>query len=984
MRDDRVTVVGLRFLGPVDVVADGVSVKLGGRVESTVLALIAIGGGPVPPERLIDEVWEDSPPETARKTLQTYVWRLRQRLPAGAVERVAGGYVLGAEAAVDISEFERLVDAGGAALARGEADGARSAFAEATYLWRGAPFGGCVPTQALRASAVRLDELRAAAVEGRLEAELHLGRHAEAIGDLEQYVRMAPLREHGWELLVVALSRCGRQADALRAYQRARAELIGQAGVEPGPVLRTLEREVLEQRSELGQPDRTLSLWVPADAAACRVGQLPIATSQLVGRHKEEQAVLSLVERRRLVTVTGVGGTGKTRLTIAVASERASVEAVRFCDLSVVSTASAVARLVARAAGVSASRLAAAARAEQHLVEELIDGLRDAEVLFVIDNCEHVLEACSEIVERLLTGCAGVRVLATSRERLGIVGEQLFPLGPLTVPADEDDVWADAVRLFVQRASEAHPDFEITAANRAAVVQICQRLDGLPLALELAASRMSHLSPAGVADRLDRRFSVIVSQGLRTGRHRSLQATLDWSYDLLSGDEQRLLARLAVFAGRFQLEAVEACCLGPDLWASDALDLLSGLVDKSLVVADHTATRTRYRLLETVRHYAEARLASSGEEDDVRAAHCEWCLDELERLPWDERLLSAQLLDRLGDDSLHDLRKALRWAVDQQRGDLVARLVASMAMLLNATEDVDELPRLLAVAVDYERSRPAGEQFATVAATFALLFRWRGHAGELDMHRERLAGLVTHLPDGHPVTAQAYATLASLCARSAEHRPAMEGYADLALCHAPDGARRLQAMARCQKARALMFRHDHAGAIQILETGAAAGPDDGEYSLTQELALAHHLAGHHARALAIAENDVDQPSTTPNRRRLSCIYATLAAQALGDQARATLHLRRAVNSLTAQPHPSGVNDCILALGALAALDGRHTTAAALLAGLNATLVSTNPLAVLLQHYQELVQRNVSAPEWQHAAATWNQADTQRMLYEATA
>jgi hypothetical protein len=181
-----------------------------------------------------------------------------------------------------------------------------------------------------------------------------------------------------------------------------------------------------------------------------------------------------------------------------------------------------------------------------------------------------------------------------------------------------------------------------------------------------------------------------------------------------------------------------------------------------------------------------------------------------------------------------------------------------------------------------------------------------------------------------------------------------------------------------------MFRHDHAGAIQLLEMGAAAGPDDGEYSLTQDLALAHHLAGHHARALAIAENDVDQPSTTPNRRRLSCIYATLAAQALGDRARATLHLRRAVDSLTAQPHPCGVNDCILALGAVAALDGRHTEAAGLLAGLDATLVSTNPLAVLLQHYQELVQRKVSAPEWQHAAAIWRQADIRRMLDETTA
>ena len=232
--------VGLRFLGPVDVVAGGVSVKLGGRVESTVLALIAIGGGPVAPERLIDEVWEESPPETARKTLQTYVWRLRQRLPAGAVERAAGGYVLGAEADVDIREFERLVDAGRGALARREADEARSAFAEATSLWRGAPFEGCVPTQALRASAVRLDELRAMAVEGRLEADLHMGRHAEAVADLEQYVRVAPMREHGWELLMVALTRCGRQADALRAYQRARAELVGRAGVAPGTVLLTL------------------------------------------------------------------------------------------------------------------------------------------------------------------------------------------------------------------------------------------------------------------------------------------------------------------------------------------------------------------------------------------------------------------------------------------------------------------------------------------------------------------------------------------------------------------------------------------------------------------------------------------------------------------------------------------------------------------------------------------------------------------------
>ncbi len=980
-RDDLVTVLELRFLGPVDVVADGVSVQLGGRLESTVLALIAMGDGPVSPERLIDEVWEDSPPVTARKTLQTYVWRLRQRLPAGAVERVAGGYVIGADAAVDISEFERLVVAGGDALARGAEQGARSAFAAAICLWRGAPFGGCVPTPALRASAVRLDELRAAAVEGRLEAELHLGRHAEVIGDLEQYVRVAPLREHGWELLVVALSRCGRQADALRAYQRARAELIGQAGVEPGPALRALERDVLEQRPELVRPDRTASWRMPVRTAPSRAGRLPIPTTPLVGRHAEAQAVLSSLERHRLVTVTGVGGTGKTRLAIAVATSRASVEPVLFGDLSVVSTPSAVAHLLARTGGVSASRLSAAAGAGRHLVEELIDALADANVLFVVDNCEHVLEHCSEIVERMLAGCAGVRVLATSRERLGVAGEQLLPLGPLAVPGD-DGIAADAVTLFVQRATEAYPDFEMTASNRAAVVEICRRLDGLPLALELAASRMSHLSPASIVDRLDRSLSVVAARGPRAGRHRSLQATLDWSYDLLSHDEQRLLGRLAVFAGRFDLQGIEACCMEPGLAASDAVELVGGLVDKSLVVADHTALCTRYRLLETVRHYAEARLSASSDEDEMRAAHCEWCLVELERIPWDERLLSAQLLDRLGDDLLHDLRRTLRWAVGQQRGDLVARLVASLALLLNATENVEELPRLFAVAVDYESSRPAGERFATVAAAFAILFRWRGQADELDMHRERLAALVSDLPDGHAVTAQAYATLASLCARSAEHRPAMERYADLALRHAPHDARRLRAMATCQKVRALLFRGDHVGALQVLET-RARGPDDGEFSLTQELALAHHLAGHHARALALAENDVDQPSTTPNRRRLSSIYAALAAQALGDHQRATLHLRHAVSSLTARPHPSGTNDCILALGALAALDGRHTFATALLAGLSPTSVSTIPLAVVLEHYQQLAQRNVSVPHWQRAAAGWDQADTQRILHEAT-
>lgn len=928
----------VRLLGPVEVEVDGRPSDLRGPKERAVLALLATAAGPVSQDRLIDQLWGSEPPPSARKTLQTYVWRLRRTLGDGRLRTVPGGYLLeGVE--VDLAAFERDLLHAEVASATSEPSAALAAFERVLGHWRGDAFTGCTPVDALGGEAERLAELRMRAAEGRVNCLFDVGRHAEAVTALEGLVRASPLREQLWRLLVLALYGCGRQGEALRAYQRARVLLLEELGVEPGPALRDAEQIVLHQR-----PTTVVGMGEPSGPSTGEVaGRIPSSLrselTPLVGREGAQRQVTELLASHRLVTLTGAGGSGKTALAGAVAAPEDGLE-VAWCELAGVGTTASPLHALARATGVAVPGYGVDDRTEDVLTQ-----LVDRRLLLVLDNCEHILDAVAGLVAALLARCPGIRVLATSRAPLGVSGEQLFPVPPLRVPADDSDLTADALTLFVRRAVEAQPHFALVDEALTASVEICRRLDGVPLALEMAAARMSHLAPPELLARLDRRLDLLGARGSGPAdRNRTLAATLDWSHNLLGADQQALFRRLAVFNGRFTLADVEACC-GTDL---DALPLLGALVDASLVVAEPGPLRTTYRLLETVRLYARGRLAGTDDESSTRDAHVRWCRDRLDAIPWDQRLLSSTAAERLEED-LEDSLAALRWAELQGDGGAVASLVASLGGALAIRGHVAESDRWFPVAIGVETSLPPGERLATVVWSLVLVQRWGGDLDDLALHRRRLTAVVEDMPTDHPVAAVGYATLASVCSRLPGERQAMEDYADRALAIAPGGAIRIRAMATCQKARSLLLRGEHQAAIALLDAAVEEATEDAVYSVHEDLALAHHLAGDHARAQAIAESRLGRGH--PLFGRVTAILASVAAAANGDDDAAAAHLDRARRTLPVTAgSPLAANDCRLAEGVIASIRGDRDRAARLLHGLRRSSVSTNALGALLEHH----------------------------------
>jgi len=452
------------------------------------------------------------------------------------------------------------------------------------------------------------------AVEGRIEADVELGAAAEAAGELEGLVGEYPVRERLWRLLVLALYRCGRQADALAAYRRAREVLAWELGIEPGEELRALGRAVLRQQ-------------VPAAAPRRAQHNLPVRLTSFVGREQELAALDGLVGGARLVTVTGAGGAGKTRLAVEFAAAAAEQfgDGVWLAGLAGIGDPGLVAAQVMAALGVRQT-------GEMPVLEALRYRLRSADVLLVLDNCEHLSGACADLVADLLGGCPGLRVLATSREPLGVPGEAVFPLPPLAVPPEGSDAQvlalAPAVRLFLARSALARPG--AGAAPVAVVARICRAVDGLPLAIELAAARAAVLSAEEIQARLADLFRFLASpRPAGDPRHQTLEAAIGWSYELLTGPERRGFAALSVFAGGFGLaEAAAVCCGGDQAAALDLVDVLAG---KSLVVAEPTAGGSRYRMLETIRQYAAGRLAQAGEAGQVRDRHAQAFLRLAER-----------------------------------------------------------------------------------------------------------------------------------------------------------------------------------------------------------------------------------------------------------------------------------------------------------------------------------------------------------------
>ena len=710
------------LLGPVEVVgSDGRPIALGQRPR-TVLALLLLDANEVvSTDRLIDGIWADSsPPASAAGSLQVHVHALRKAIGAERIVTRDPGYAIQVDPhELDVLRFEQLAAAGQRALHHGDAAGASASLAEALALWRGPALADFRYASFAQTEAQRLEEARTATLEARIEADLQLGRHAGLVAELEALVAEHPLRERLRGQLMLALYRSGRQADALAAYQETRRVLVEELGIDPSPELRELEQAILRQDPALA-------------AAPAAAGPPDSVDDDLIGRELELTAVAALLGRQdtRLVTLTGTGGTGKTRLARAVADQHSDSV---FVDLAPVGDPSLVLPTIARALQVDEHD-------DRPLLDDVASAL-DGSQLLVLDNLEH-LPAAFPLVGDLLAAAPSQSILATSRVPLRLGAEHEYRVPPLpTPPLDADDPASlggiASVHLYCTRARSALPAFELVDANSDAVARICRALDGLPLAIELAAARVRVLGPEGTAKRLGEALALLTRNSPDLPeRQRSLRATIDWSYDLLDADAQRVFQVLGAFAGGASLDGVEAV-------SDDGVDVptaLETLLDTGLVNSTATAAgEPRFGMLETIREYALAKLQTAGETDDVRGRHLDYFL----------RLVDGALAVRARDPGRYErevtaldrdnFRAALDHAAASGDADALLALTAGLVEFWRTNGAIEEgrLRHLDAV----ERSAGAsGRERARALYGLALFTYIRGDVSSsvdiLDAHRD--------------------------------------------------------------------------------------------------------------------------------------------------------------------------------------------------------------------------------------------------------
>lgn len=637
-------------LGPVEVTIDRVTVPLEAPKERAIVCVLALHPDQtVPVGTLVDALWGDDPPVTADRTLSSHVSRLRGRIGPDRIVGDPSGYRLVIDPTdVDAQRLDDLVTACSAALEIGDARRAAQLAGTALAVWRGEPLTDLADGHVRAGEQARLDELLLRAHVQRVDAELRLGHHERLVGELQQLVETHPLHEPLWQHLMVALYRSGRQADALRAYERLRRRLESELGVAPMPGVTHTEHLILAQ-------DPRLDLDPPPPP-----GNLPVPSDSFIGRIDELRDITERVREHRLVTVTGPGGVGKTRLALRVAEQLVDEfpDGTWWVDLASVRDPAAV-------AAAASAALDVATGPGRTIEGSVLAHLRHRRLLLVVDNCEHLAAPVAHLIQRMLEGAPEAHVLATARRPLGTPGEHRIVVPPLSTPRRDggppDVRHFDAIRLFVDRAADA--GLEIADADLTAVGDICRHVDGMPLAIELVASRMSYLAPSELAARLPDAIPLGEHQtGLGDPRYDSLLSAVEWSHALLEPAEQALLAILSIVPTSFDVDLVEA--LGAELGdRQQVVDQFGRLVDASFVQPTGSNGVRRFRLLFLIRAFAADRLAA----DDAASARRRF-VDHFRRLAHDHGLHQSAsddtaVLDWLRREAVN-LRTAIEWSLE--------------------------------------------------------------------------------------------------------------------------------------------------------------------------------------------------------------------------------------------------------------------------------------------------------------------------------
>lgn len=688
----------IRILGTVELACSGgrPTLRHSPRIRRLLAILVTEAGNVVSIDRLADVLWGTQQPADPTSAVHNLVSRLRAVVRSCSCKQAVRivtrppGYLLEvADGELDSAEFVRLVH-----QARGRISAAPAAAAalldEALALWRGPAYAEFTDEDFTRADAIRLEELRLGAAADRVEAALALGRTDEALGLLEPLLAAQPLGDRPRGQLMIALHRAGRSAEALESFRHYRDLLAEELGLDPPPELRDLEAAILRQ-------DHPVS----ADEQVRPPTNLPHQLTALVGRQPDEKRVAEALQRARLVTLTGVGGVGKTRLALHVAAEVlvSYPDGVWLCELAPAGTDE-VPEMLASALGV-------VQRQAVSVTPALVDYLRVKHLLIVLDNCEHVAAAAAELSDALLRGCSAVRILATSREPLGTDGEHVLPVAPLPT--------ADAITLFVQRATAASPSFELTEANAGDVTEVCRRLDGLPLALELVAPKVRSLSARDIVTRLDRRLHFVrTAERIREQRHRTLRAVVDWSYQLLDSQYQQVFDRLSVFAGSFTIAAAHRVT-GGDLDLDEITEVVAGLVDRSMLGAQTDEPPTRYTMLDTLRHYGRERLEETGGARSARLYHARYHAELAEAASTGLTGPDPGRWSQAIEIHLDDLRAAHRWSL-QHEPDLAMRIAAALYWYVEPGSSSEIALWAQAAAAAARASHPLAPQVLAVAA----------------------------------------------------------------------------------------------------------------------------------------------------------------------------------------------------------------------------------------------------------------------------